>query len=338
MDLDTFFTALYVVIDDWYKENMRDRMKRRPGPALKMSDSEVLTIAIAAQWRVGVPWQSERGIVRYMLKRGQSWFPRMLKHSQFNKRLRDLWAAFVCLQQELGQQLSSEAVYEAVDCTPVPHCSLGQAISHKRHWLSGNKGRGGNHGGWFFGEQLLLCACDSGVITGWMTGLAHVDDRWVMEAFVSSRMGNKRLIEPKLPKHRTYKKRFIPSPESFSPALTAGRGRSLPILVDGGFNGKRWIKHWRKEYGVQVIAPRASNTKGDKPSKSKALSWLRKRRQIIETVIARLSDNFGLKRINAHSEDGMLARLAAKMAAYNLGILFNRQYGRPDGAMATLLC
>ncbi len=55
MDLDTFFTTLYVLIDDWYKREMRDRMKRHAGPALKMSDSEVLTIAIAAQWTVGVP-------------------------------------------------------------------------------------------------------------------------------------------------------------------------------------------------------------------------------------------------------------------------------------------
>ena len=48
---------------------------------LEMSDSEVLTVAIAGQWRDGVPWRSERGIVRYMLKHGQSWFPRMLKRS-----------------------------------------------------------------------------------------------------------------------------------------------------------------------------------------------------------------------------------------------------------------
>ena len=80
MDLDTL-TTLYVMIDDWYKREMSVRMKRHAGPALQMSDSELLTIAIAAQWRVGVPWQSERGIVRYMLQHGQSWFPRMLKRS-----------------------------------------------------------------------------------------------------------------------------------------------------------------------------------------------------------------------------------------------------------------
>ena len=336
MDLDTFFTALYVLVDDWYKGEMSARFKRHAGPALQMSDSEVLTVAIAAQWRVGVPWRSERGIVRFIREHGRSWFPRMLKRSQFNQRFRDLWAAFVFLQQDIGQMLSKDAVYEVVDCTPVPHCSLGQAISHDRHWLFGKKGRGGNHGGWFYGEQMLLCASDSGAVTGWMLGLANIDDRWLMEALVSSRQGQMRLIEPELPRHRTYKTRRIPCPESISPALCAGNDRGLTYLADGGFNGQRWIRHWKGEYGAEVIAPRASNIKGDKPGKT--MRWLRKHRQIIETVIARLTEIFGLHRVNAHSELGMLARIAAKTAAYNIAILFNRQCGRPDGAMATLIC
>ena len=172
----------------------------------------------------------------------------MHKRSQFNRRVRHLWAAFVCLQQELAQLLSSSAAYEVVDCAPAPHCSLGQAISHDRHWLFGKKGRGGNHGGWYYGEQLLLCASENGVVTGWMLGLANIDDRWLMEAFVSSRRGCKCLTEPELPK----------------------------------------------------------------------------RRQIVETVSARLTDYFELQRVNAHSELGMLTRIAAKMAAYNIAILFNR--------------
>jgi len=335
MNLDTFFTTLYCFVDDWYKREMADRMKRHAGPPLQMSDSEVLTVAIAGQLRVDAPWRSERGIVRYMLQNGRSWFPTMLKRSQFNRRVRNLWAAFVCLQQELAQLLSGSALYEVVDCAPAPHCSLGQAISHDRHWLFGKKGRGGNHGGWYYGQQLLLCASNDGVVTGWMLGLANFDDRWLMEAFVSSRQGCKRLTEPELPRHRTYKTRRIPSPEAISPALCAGQYRGLPYLADGGFSGPRWIRHWRGQYGAEVIAPPVSNTKGDKPSK--IMRWLRKHRQIVETVIARLTQYFDLQRINAHSELGMLTRIAAKMAAYNIAILFNRQCGRPDGAIATLI-
>jgi hypothetical protein len=60
MDLDTFFTTLYVLVDDGYKGDIADRMQRRKAGKLKMSDSEVLTVALAGQWRIGVPWQSER--------------------------------------------------------------------------------------------------------------------------------------------------------------------------------------------------------------------------------------------------------------------------------------
>ena len=182
----------------------------------------------------------------------------------------------------------------------------------------------------------MVCASDNGVITGWMLGLANIDDRWLMEALVSSRRGRKRVIEIELPKHRTYKLRRIPNPESISPALCAGDDRGLAYLADGGFSGQRWIRHWQDQYGAEVIAPRASNIKGDKPGKT--MRWLRKHRQIIETVIARLAETFGLHRINAHSEQGMLARVAAKTAAYNMGLLLNRGAGRADGSLATLLC
>ena len=211
MDLDTFLTTLYVLVDDWYKgSRVCDRNKPRTGPPTRMSDSEVLTLVIASQWRAGVPWRSERGMLRYMHMYGLKWFATLLQQSQFNRRARQVWPALALLQQELGHLLANNATYEMVDCTPVPYCSLGQAISHDRHWLFGKKGHGGNHGGWYHGEQLLLCASDSGVITGWMTGLANFDDRWLMEALVSSRQGCKRVMEIELPKRRTYKTRGIP--------------------------------------------------------------------------------------------------------------------------------
>ena len=336
MDLDTFLTTLYVIIDDWYRKRMSRAMQRHPGPPLKMSDSEVLTLMIAAQWRVGVPWQSERGMVRYMLKHGMSWFPGMLNRSQFNLRGRQLWTAYVCMQQDLAKLLITDEVYEVVDCTPLPHCSLGQAITHDRHWLCGKKGRGGNHGGWFFGEQLLVAATDKGVITGWVMGPGNIDDRWLMQALLSGRKGFLQLNEIELPKHRQYGERRIPCRETFSPVLTVGDNRGLPYLADGGFNGQRWIDHWKDESDAIVIAPPARNSK--RTERKKPEIRLRNMRQVIETVFARLVQALGLHRVNAHSGHGMLARVAAKTAAYNFAILLNRQLGRPDGKIETLIC
>ena len=46
-------------------------------PAPKLCDSEVLCLALAAQWRSGVPWQTERGFVRYASKHLRPFFPGM---------------------------------------------------------------------------------------------------------------------------------------------------------------------------------------------------------------------------------------------------------------------
>jgi len=58
------------------------------GPEPKWSDSEVLCLGLAAQWRSGVPWKTERAFVRYALKHLRPFFPGMTSQSAFNRRLR----------------------------------------------------------------------------------------------------------------------------------------------------------------------------------------------------------------------------------------------------------
>jgi hypothetical protein len=335
MDLDTFMTTLYVLIDDWYTADIKHQMRRHVGSRLKMSDSEVLTVAIAGQWQVGVPWRSERGVVRYMQVHGRHWFPSMLGRSQFNQRVRDLWGALVRLQHIVGQALTRDDLYESVDCTELPHCSLAQAASHDRHWLNGHLGRGGNNGGWFYGEQLLMSVTASGVITGWLVGQAQIDDRWMMEAFVSTRQGYMRVVGPAVVDKRRYDHRQVATPESFGPAITVGGATGLPYLADQGFNGDRWLSHWSEEYGATVIAAPPANV--EHAWNRNAKRWLSAHRQIVDTVFSRLCEVFRLKRLNAHSDWGKTTRLAATMAAYNIGIYLNRLLNREDGALATLI-
>lgn len=77
-----------------------------------MSDSEVLTLGVVGQWRVGVPWRSERGLVRYIHAHAHAWFPGMLQISGFNYRFRQLWALFARLQPAFAGWLSSaQTVY-----------------------------------------------------------------------------------------------------------------------------------------------------------------------------------------------------------------------------------
>jgi hypothetical protein len=58
---------------------------------------------------------------------------------------------------------------------------------------------------------------------------------------------------------------------------------------------------------------------------------------VVETTLAHLRESFGLKYPGAHTGWGLLIRVAAKVAAYNLGIMLNRSLGCPDFAFATLI-
>jgi hypothetical protein len=111
---------------------------------------------------------------------------------------------------------------------------------------------------------------------------------------------------------------------------SGGAASNKPILSDGGFRGDDGLEHGAQVYGVQVCplpkaAPRAMR------------HWLSAVRQGVETTFAHLRESFGLKYPSAHSTWGLLMRVSAKVAAYNLGMMINRLLGRPDFAFATLI-
>lgn len=340
MDLETFFTIVYVLVDNWYKEHVACHKSKRPGPKPKMSDSEVLTVALVGQWRIGVPWQSERGLVRYMQAHGKGMFPAMLERSQFNARVRDLWGVFIQLQQDIASWLEgADDVYVCVDSEPIPAFSNGQALHEKTHWLwESTKGRGGTTGGFFVGDHLLAVVARSGAVTGWLLGSANVQDRWLLEALLSARAGKRQIVGPPPNPKRPRSGRPTPPIEHIGPAQAAGDRTGLPYLADKGFNGDRWRDHWQQTYGATVISVPPPNSPHLRLWSRRDCRWLASHRQIVDTAFAFLDQVFGMKRINAHSRWGQYTRVAAKIASYNLGLLINRSLRRPAGALATLLC
>ncbi len=333
MDLDTFMTALYVWIDDWYKAEMAEHMARHHGPQPKMSDSEVLTVAIAGQWRYGVPWQSERGVVRYMLGAGRCWFPQMLERSRYNERVRHLWAAIIKLQQALAAALAAAApLYEVVDCLPLPGCANAQ-VNQSGHWLWwGTWGHGGTHGQKYWGDQLLLSVTTDHVITGWLIGPANVDDRGMLQALIAQRQGDYQFLSPD--PWRPWRQMQRPS---LVYPLLAGGERCATYLADKGFNGFRWHNHWRSTYAVQVLTEPSGKAQSAGLPRSWC-HWFRGMRQAVETTFAVLCEVFAVKRLRPHSRLGQYTRVALATAAFNWGIWLNRLSGRPALSHATLLC
>ena len=327
LDLETFLTTLYVLVDDVYQQHVRPQMPPTSGPAPDLSDSEVLCLGLAAQWRSGVPWKSERGFVRYALKHLRALFPGMTSQSAFNRRLRRLWGAFILLQHAVTQHLLTAQDYEVMDCVPVPIAR--GARSFHPGWLAdlARIGKGGNDR-YFYGLRLLLTASASGVATGWTLAAGNVQDRWLAELLLSSRAGCPQLTGPLESDGQT--PHVQPPSDWVGPTPSAGPPSGKPVVADDGFTGWDWLAHWAADYGAPVITPPRHASRA-------VARWFSAVRQVVETVFAHLCDSFGLKYPGAHTTWGLLTRIAAKLAAYNLGIWVNRHWGRPDFAFATLI-
>ena len=107
------------------------------------------------------------------------------------------------------------------------------------------------------------------------------------------------------------------------------------LLADKGFTGVQWERRWLDLYGALVAATPKDNSKRAWAKSDRR--WGSGKRQIIEGVIDQLKDLFALERHRAKTLGGLLARLAAKMAAYNCGQRLNEQLGRPLRHLADLL-
>jgi hypothetical protein len=102
VDLDSFLVSLYVLVDDWWKLNHTSEQPKTGRPAL-LSDPEVLTLAILAQWP---RLRSERGFWRFAWAHLRSYFPTLCSQSQFNRRIRALEPQMRLLQRAFARELA----------------------------------------------------------------------------------------------------------------------------------------------------------------------------------------------------------------------------------------
>jgi hypothetical protein len=326
LDLETFLTTLYVMVDDLYQTRVRPQMPSCGGPAPKLTDSEVLCLGLAAQWRSGVPWKSERGFLRYLFKHGRRMFPALTSQSAFNRRVRRLWGAFLLIEAAVAERLITPDDYEVLDGVPVPVAR--GARSFHPGWLCdlARCGKGGNDR-YFYGVRLLLAVSASGIACGWTLAAGNVQERWLAELLLSARAGCPQLSGPP---GAPRSKALQPPSDWVGPTQSCGRASGRPLVSDQGFAGAEWWRHWIADYGAEVVTRPAGSPR-------ELGRWFASIRQVVETAFAHLCDSFGLKYPGAHTKWGLITRVAAKLAAYNVGIRINRDLGRPDFSFATLI-
>src|SRR5215203_1969797 len=215
MDLDSFLLSLYVLVDDWWRASHHSSTPRRPGRPARLADSEVLTLAILAQWPC---FRSERDFWRFASSHLRPYFPRLCSQGQLNRRVRALQTEIRALQRAFARELAHPwAVYRVMDTTLIPAIVRVRASRKGLFCGQASFGRSASKTEWVYGFKVALVVDPEGVITAFGLAVASSDERPIGEALISSDL------------HDAY-------------------------LADKGFTGVEWERRWLQEYGALVAA------------------------------------------------------------------------------------
>jgi hypothetical protein len=307
IDVDTFLTTLYVMVDDFCQSWLAQE-KHTPGPTASLQCSEVITLAVFGQW---VQFPSERAFYRYAEQHLRAAFPQLPDRAQFNRLLRGHRDAITTFGLHLVELMKGqECPYEVLDSTAAV---TRDAKRRGLGWLAGQADIGwSNRIGWYEGFHVLLSVTPMGVITGFGFGPASTHDQHLAETLFAKRQSP----APRLP--------------------SAGKPAHGSYVADKGFAGERPRHRWQAQRQVDLVTPPHQRSK--RIHWPKALRrWLARLRQIIETVNDKLLNTFRLARERPHDLTGFQARLAAKVSLHNFCIWFNLHLGRTPLAFADLL-
>jgi hypothetical protein len=284
-DLNTLLTALYVKIDDHLGK------RTRTGRPAKLSDAELLTLAVA-QVLLGV--RSEARWLRFVPRALPGAFPYLPGQSGYNKRLRGAVALIKRLIRELAADtdLWTDPVW-VVDSTPV-ECARSRPTVRRSN-LAGWAGYSycPSHSRFFWGLRLHLVCTPAGLPVTWALTDPKLDERQVLMAILDH-----------------------------DPTLT-GQRNGLTIIADKGYVSRE-LDSYLAERGVALLRPSYRNRT---PRSGEHL--LKPIRQLIESVNATLKGQLDLELHGGRSIDGVGARIAQRLLALTAAIWHNRATSQP---------
>lgn len=335
--MDTFLVTVYCLIDDLYRRYAGPVRAHLPGRPGELSDSEVLTLTVLAQWQ---PSGSERQFIAWAAKHWRGYFPRLLTQSAFNRRARQLYGVLAHLSDwirtAVEDQVDGPSAYEIIDGVPVPLMRRCRGSRHRSFGVEADFGYGGSDRELYYGVKVVAAVDQAGWVTGWVVGPASTEEHWLAEALFMWRQqpaapppSAAGLAEVLGPTHRRGGQRHGPN-GPIRGRVSAGQPFDGSTLADLGFRGTTWRRHWRADWDAAVLLKSDYAAGPDQPQ---AVQWFNGLRHAIETTFSCLQSQLRLKFPRARTYWGLLTRLAAKMSAYNLAVAFNHLLGRPTYAL-----
>jgi len=289
-DLDTLLTALYVELTDHIIPSL-GLGRSGPGKPPEVTDAELACLAVA---QVLLRYDNERHWLRAAPGRVGHLFPRLLRQSEYNQRLKAAAPLMESALRWLADHTPASAeMLRLMDATPIP---CGQSvITARRSGLFGWAGYGycPSHSRWYWGAKLLLiCTCE-----GTVTGFA--------------------LANPKLAGEREQARTML----EHQPANRPAPGTA--IVTDKGLSGEDTEAFFASpDLGLTLIRP----ARKDEQAPRYFPNWLRQR---VEAIIWTLKNQLGLERHGGRVPAGLWARIMQRLLALNAAIWHNWTIGAP---------
>src|SRR5213594_3870272 len=195
LDKATVLTTIFTIVDDTMKGSamIQDALKR-PGPAPRLSDSEVITLALY-QELIGEP--REEHFLRLHQASLQTFFPGLNERSRYNRRKRDLWSVILAVGVSLQIVLQAQQLEEtaAIDSAPVPCVGYKRAKPASDFVGTADYGVCSSKAMKDFGCKLHSVVSLTGLIMGFLlTPASRYDNQPVVELLDSFSHHLKRLL------------------------------------------------------------------------------------------------------------------------------------------------
>ena len=175
LSMEDFITAVFCCVDDRLKEVINGQPVRSRGFQPSLSDSEVITMEIVAEFQ-GI--DTDKGIWQYFRRHWMSMFPQMKSRSTFVRQAANLWQYKQKLQQLLARELGALSDNtHIIDGIPIPLCCFSRAPGCRSFQGEASYGYCAAKKETYYGfhGHLLISAC--GVITGFTLTPANGDER-----------------------------------------------------------------------------------------------------------------------------------------------------------------
>ena len=287
-DFEDYCTLVFVIVDDIWKKI--ESSFRRPGPAPKCSDSELIAIVLISESR---GWDVETELLDHW-EPYLHLFPNFPERSRYNRRRRNLMFAINLVRQELLKQLDlSQDRLCVIDSLPVPVKNFHSVPGSGGNWeaYGATFGKVASKKQTIFGYKLHLLTTLNGLIQDFELAPANASDVQVGEELLSQH-------------------------------------NNITALGDKGYVSDEVADRLLKRNGIHLLALRRKNQKRQLPKFLTRM--IIKARQIIETVNSQLAVQFNIERNWAHSFEGLCARLYSKLTAHTMCIYINRLLKNPN--------